>query len=104
MMGRPSYHMTADELRRWGHAAVDWVADYLDTIERHPVVPDVVPGDIRALLPPSPPGGRGDPGLGLFGHVVRAGGGPGPGAGSLGLQPRAARRLRLDAGPFVARE
>jgi aromatic-L-amino-acid/L-tryptophan decarboxylase len=52
---RPTYHMTADELRRWGHAAVDWVADYLDTIERHPVVPDVAPGDIRALLPPSPP-------------------------------------------------
>jgi aromatic-L-amino-acid decarboxylase len=55
MMGRSSYHMTADELRRWGHAAVDWVADYLDTIERHPVVPDVAPGDVRAMLPPSPP-------------------------------------------------
>jgi aromatic-L-amino-acid/L-tryptophan decarboxylase len=47
--------MTGEELRRWGHAAVDWVADYLETIERHPVVPDVAPGDIRALLPPSPP-------------------------------------------------
>ena len=51
----PSYHMSADELRRWGHAAVDWVADYLATIERHPVVPNVAPGDVRASLPPSPP-------------------------------------------------
>jgi aromatic-L-amino-acid/L-tryptophan decarboxylase len=50
-----SYHMSADELRRWGHAAVDWVADYLETIERHRVVPDVAPGDVRASLPPSPP-------------------------------------------------
>jgi aromatic-L-amino-acid decarboxylase len=47
--------MTADELRRWGHAAVDWVADYLDTVERHPVVPDVEPGAVRSWLPPSPP-------------------------------------------------
>ncbi|HKA82633.1 MAG TPA: pyridoxal-dependent decarboxylase [Acidimicrobiales bacterium] len=52
---RPSFHMTADELRRWGHAAVDWVADYLDTVERHPVVPDVEPGAVRSWLPPSPP-------------------------------------------------
>ena len=51
----PSYHMSADELRRWGHAAVDWVADYLETIEQHPVVPDVTPGEVRASLPPSPP-------------------------------------------------
>ena len=55
MMGRPSYHMTPDELRRWGHAAVDWVADYLDTIEQHPVLTDVAPGQVRSWLPPSPP-------------------------------------------------
>src|ERR687897_580962 len=55
MMGRPSYHMTPDELRRWGHAAVDWVADYLDTIEQRPVVPGVAPGEVRSWLPPSPP-------------------------------------------------
>ncbi len=52
---RPPYHMTADELRRWGHATVDWVADYLDGIERQRVVPDVAPGDVRSWLPPSPP-------------------------------------------------
>jgi aromatic-L-amino-acid decarboxylase len=52
---RPSYHMTPDELRRWGHEVVDWVADYLATVEQHPVVPDVAPGEVRSWLPPSPP-------------------------------------------------
>lgn len=52
---RPSYHMTPDELRRWGHEVVDWVADYLATVEQHPVVPDVAPGDVRSWLPPRPP-------------------------------------------------
>src|ERR687897_361048 len=50
-----SFHMTADELRRWGHQVVDWVADYLDTVERHPVVPAVAPGEVQSWLPPSPP-------------------------------------------------
>jgi len=53
--GPLSYHMTGDELRRWGHQVVDWVADYLATVERHPVLPDVRPGDIRSWLPPAPP-------------------------------------------------
>ena len=52
---RTSYHMTPDELRRWGHEVVDWVADYLSGIEQHPVVPAVAPGDVRSWLPPSPP-------------------------------------------------
>jgi aromatic-L-amino-acid decarboxylase len=56
MPGLPtSFHMTPDELRRWGHEVVDWVADYLATVEQHPVVPDVAPGDVRSWLPPAPP-------------------------------------------------
>ncbi len=50
-----SFHMSPDELRRWGHEVVDWVADYLATIEQHPVVPDVAPGDVRSWLPPAAP-------------------------------------------------
>jgi len=50
-----SFHMTPGELRRWGHAVVDWVADYLEGVERHRVVPDVAPGDVRSWLPPHPP-------------------------------------------------
>ncbi len=50
-----SFHMTPDELRSWGHEVVDWVADYLATIEEHRVVPDVAPGDVRSWLPPAAP-------------------------------------------------
>jgi aromatic-L-amino-acid/L-tryptophan decarboxylase len=53
--GMPSYHMTPDEFRRWGHEIVDWVAGYWETIEDHPVVPDVRPGEVRSWLPPTPP-------------------------------------------------
>lgn len=47
--------MNTDEFRRAGHEVVDWIADYLRDIERHPVVPDVRPGDLRRRLPASPP-------------------------------------------------
>lgn len=60
-----SFHMTPEELRRWGHEVVDWVADYLATIEQHPVVPGVEPGEVRSWLPPAPPE-RPEP----FGHVI----------------------------------
>ena len=43
------------QFRRAAHAAVDWVADYLEGIERHPVFPSVKPGEIRARLPAHPP-------------------------------------------------
>jgi aromatic-L-amino-acid/L-tryptophan decarboxylase len=49
------YHMTPDELRRWGHQVVDWVAGYWEGIEDQPVVPPVKPGDVRSWLPPAPP-------------------------------------------------
>jgi aromatic-L-amino-acid/L-tryptophan decarboxylase len=55
-----NYHMTPDELRRWGHQVVDWVADYWATVEDHAVVPDVAPGDVRSWLPPGPPEGPED--------------------------------------------
>jgi aromatic-L-amino-acid decarboxylase len=51
----PSFHMTPDELRRWGHEVVNWVADYWATIEHHRVVPDVAPGEVRSWLPSAPP-------------------------------------------------
>ena len=49
--------MTPDEFRRNGYQLVDWVADYLDGVEQRRVSPDVVPGDIRALLPAHAPTG-----------------------------------------------
>jgi aromatic-L-amino-acid decarboxylase len=47
--------MTPDEFRRYGHAVVDWIADYQSRVESFPVLSQVKPGEIRASLPSSPP-------------------------------------------------
>ena len=47
--------MNAEEFRRQGYKLIDWVADYLTNMEGRPVNPPVVPGSIKAALPPSPP-------------------------------------------------
>jgi len=47
--------MKPDEFRRAGHAAVDWVADYLERVESFPVLSTVEPGAVRARLPLRPP-------------------------------------------------
>src|SRR4030095_13999682 len=47
--------MTPEEFRRHGHALVDWIADYVETIERFPVASPVTPGAVRAALPLHPP-------------------------------------------------
>ncbi len=49
------FHMTPDEFRRAGRAAVDWIADYYERIESYPVLSRVQPGEIRAGLPSEPP-------------------------------------------------
>jgi len=55
-----SYHMTAEEFRKYGRAVVDWIADYYERVESLPVLAQVEPGQIRASLPPHPPF-RGEP-------------------------------------------
>jgi aromatic-L-amino-acid decarboxylase len=50
-----SYSMTPDEFRRYGRAVVDWIANYIETVESFPVMSKVEPGQIRAQLPPDPP-------------------------------------------------
>ena len=47
--------MALADFRRHGHALIDWLADYYDRVETLPVLSRVVPGQIRAQLPPSPP-------------------------------------------------
>ncbi len=47
--------MNTEEFRREGHKVIDWVADYLENVEKYPVKSQVKPGEIRAQLPPSPP-------------------------------------------------
>ena len=52
---KPLGDMPNDEFRNYGHQLVDWVADYLDTIEERPVRPDMKPGDLIRSLPLAPP-------------------------------------------------
>jgi aromatic-L-amino-acid decarboxylase len=50
----------AESFRKLGHALVDWVARYRESMERRPVMSQVRPGEIRARFPDDPPreGGR----------------------------------------------
>src|SRR6185369_574860 len=47
--------MTPEEFRRAGYAMIDWIADYRATLSRQPVMATAKPGEIKAMLPPSPP-------------------------------------------------
>ncbi|HQH46205.1 MAG TPA: aminotransferase class V-fold PLP-dependent enzyme [Candidatus Aminicenantes bacterium] len=47
--------MDHESFRRHAHEFVDWIADYLENIERFPVMSRVKPGEIRSKLPASPP-------------------------------------------------
>src|SRR5437868_1685955 len=47
--------MPPEEFRRHAHAAVDWMADYLASVEDYPVLSRVQPGDVAARLPAHPP-------------------------------------------------
>src|SRR5215475_3732324 len=55
MMQDPGFHMTPKDFRRWGHALVDWIADYQQRVESLPVLARSQPGDIRKSLPSGPP-------------------------------------------------
>jgi aromatic-L-amino-acid decarboxylase len=52
--------MDPSDFRRHGHALVDWIAEYLAGSERYPVLPRVLPGDVRSALPAHAPE-RGEP-------------------------------------------
>src|SRR6266550_2840932 len=47
--------LPTSELLTHGHAALEWIARYLDHPERVSVLSRVVPGEIREMLAPSPP-------------------------------------------------
>ena len=55
MSDEKSFHMTPEEFRRYGHAVVDWIADYQSRVESFPVLSQMKPGQIRASLPANPP-------------------------------------------------
>ncbi|KAF8669916.1 hypothetical protein HU200_051097 [Digitaria exilis] len=47
--------LNSDDVRSYLHKAVDFIADYLNSVESLPVLPDVEPGYLRRLLNPTPP-------------------------------------------------
>jgi aromatic-L-amino-acid decarboxylase len=55
MVDKSNYHMSTADFRQHGHALIDWIANYLDTVEEKPVSSQVEPGAIRALIPDHPP-------------------------------------------------
>ncbi len=55
MSDEKSFHMTPEEFRRYGHAVVDWIAEYQSRVESFPVLSQAKPGQLRASLPENPP-------------------------------------------------
>ena len=47
--------MDIDEFRKHGHQLIDWMADYMDTVEKLPVRSQVKPGEISNCLKENPP-------------------------------------------------
>ena len=50
----PKLDPNSDEFRAAGHRLIDWVADYLDGVDRYPVLAQVKPGDVAAQLHAAP--------------------------------------------------
>jgi len=49
--------MDTAEFRKHAHELVDWMADYLEQVERYPVKPGVAPREIFDRIPAHPPAG-----------------------------------------------
>ena len=47
--------MTPEEFRRAGYAMIDWIASYRESLRERPVMASAMPGEIKAMLPASPP-------------------------------------------------
>ena len=47
--------MTPDEFRKNAHELVEWMAGYMENVEKYPVKSAVSPGDIFNKIPDSPP-------------------------------------------------
>jgi aromatic-L-amino-acid decarboxylase len=62
--------MAPEEFRKFGHAVIDWIADYYKRIESFPVLSQATPGDLRHALPAEPPQ-RGEPFESILGDVER---------------------------------
>ncbi|MEU7632097.1 pyridoxal-dependent decarboxylase [Nocardia sp. NPDC049220] len=48
-------HMSSSEFRKIGHELIEWVANYWENIQDHPVLSTIEPGDVAERLPVSIP-------------------------------------------------
>lgn len=62
--------MTPEEFREHGRQVIDWIADYLETLQARQVRAQVAPGDIAAALPEHPPE-RGEPFAAVLADIDR---------------------------------
>ncbi|MFN2454414.1 MAG: aspartate aminotransferase family protein [Pyrinomonadaceae bacterium] len=51
----PLGDMDAAEFRRYGHEIIDWISDYLENMERYPVLAPVRPNEFREKIPAAAP-------------------------------------------------
>jgi len=54
-MGITMSDMPIEEFRKNGHQLIDWIADYIDNIEKYSPLSQVNPGDVLKRIPESPP-------------------------------------------------
>lgn len=47
--------MNAQEFRKYGKEAIDFIADYIESIRERPALPSVEPGYLQRLLPDQAP-------------------------------------------------
>ncbi|WP_352432501.1 pyridoxal-dependent decarboxylase [Pyrinomonas sp.] len=47
--------MSAEDFRRYGHELIDWISQYLSTLDQRPVLPPIKPGELKEQLPPTAP-------------------------------------------------
>jgi aromatic-L-amino-acid decarboxylase len=55
MKEKNNLDMPSSEFKEVGYKLIDWSADYLDNIEQHPVLPSIIPGEIKNKLPQEAP-------------------------------------------------
>ena len=47
--------MSSEEFKKLGYATIDWIASYLENIEKYPVLPDIKYGEVKKNLHAEPP-------------------------------------------------
>ena len=55
MSESPRRDMSPGDFRRYGHEAVEWIAEFLENVRDYPVLPPVKPGELTDSLPAGAP-------------------------------------------------